>query len=431
MGTKGTIAGPISGTALPHTPSKRLAGSAAIERVIRKLNDDYGLAIDIPDPTLSPVRRQQLGAENEQYSRCNRICRGIQFLYYQRGDVLNHALDAFFHEAKAASLCWVPKPRADPGTLPSAATPPKAQTARQQLSLQTILVSVIDRFKAQRTPSFLITKTASPAGPQNEEGNARSPSLPDSPASTGSKRSFDGDWEHSAKRSRGKERALSPCPSPTPNPTFIDALDKVPSRRRLGRPPVDWSPERRRQEEERSSSTDTSSSSRLSSIFSRGEGQQSAHTTLDGDMWEDKRPLPAIPLPSGFSATFRTPDLIRPALHPPSAGELADAALPPRSSGISTVYSDLSDTLVASLDPSRPSAWNRQVDIPSSSGEPSPLQLRLQNIWRKWSLSSALAPSDIPQPTIRAGCMMRLSQSPGRLRASACTAKSILRMTAC
>jgi hypothetical protein len=377
-----------AGTALPKTPSKQLVGSAAVERVIRNLNNDYGLAIDVPDPSLSPSRRRQLSAENEQYDRCDRICRGIQFLYYQRGDTLDQALDSFFHEAKAASLRWVPKPRADPGTLPSATAPPKAQTEGQQLSLQTILVSVIDSFKARRTPALLIPKPASPAVFLIDEGNGGSPHSPDSPASTGSKRSFDGGFDDSAnKRPRGKELAVSPCPSPTPSSTFIDALDKVPSRRRLGRAPVDWSPERRRQDEERSSSTDTSGSSRVSSLFSRGDGQQSTLTTLttiDGDTWEEKRPLRTNPSPPQFNPAPRTPILTRPALQPPSAGRLADAAPPPRSSGISTVYSDLSDTAVAFLDnASGQSAWNREPSLESSSRGTSPLQSRLQNIWRK------------------------------------------------
>ena len=137
--------GATPGPSIPETPTnKRIVGNVAVEKVIRKLNRDYGLGIEIPDPTLSPLKRKQLGARDEQYARWDRICRGVQFLFYQKGDTLDQALDSFFNTAKAASLHWVPKPRAEPGTLPSSKTPPMAQTAWQQQNLQTILISVIE-----------------------------------------------------------------------------------------------------------------------------------------------------------------------------------------------------------------------------------------------------------------------------------------------
>ncbi|KAK4149366.1 RNA dependent RNA polymerase-domain-containing protein [Chaetomidium leptoderma] len=369
------------GAAVPVTPNKRLVGGAAVEKAIRKLNSDYGLGIEIPDPCLSPSRRKQLGAQDEQYARWDHICRGIQFLYYQRGDALDQALGAFFNEAKAASLRWVPKPRADPGTLPSSTAPPKAQTAGQQWNLQSILIGIIDSFKAQHTPVLLLPKPKGGAGTSGsaslgigiDESDAGSPvSRPDSPASIGSKRSFDGDYDHGAKRTRAKD--ATPCPSPTPS-AFTDALDNVPSRRRLGRPPETWSPDRRPKDEERSSSSDTSGSSRVPSIFSNRDRQQSTQTTLDDDSQEHK-PDPPIAVsphrsPPRFSVAHRTApvgtgsSLQAPATRgPPGAAQQS----PPQSSRGSAQF---------------PNAWGRRDDTPFNS-QPTALQLRLQNIWPKF-----------------------------------------------
>ncbi len=363
----------------PQTPSKSILGTLAVERVVRKLNSDYGLGVEIPDPALSPVRRKQLGAENEQYARCDRICRGILFLHYQR--VLDQALAAFFSEAKAASLRWVPKPRADPRTLPSATTPPKAQTAGQQWSLQTILIGVIDSFMAQKMTSLRIPASVSVPKGKGNPGSPGSPCSPESPASIGSKRSFDSDDDHGPKRPRsGKGPAASPCPSPNPSSTFTDALDNVPTRQRLGCA-SDWSPERCRQDEELSSSSDTSGGSRVSSIFSPRGGQRLTQTTVGEDP-EPKRQVPTIPSPPQFSVAYRAPASNRPIFPPPETQGLVNfQQSPPRPSGSNrsnVAHSDFSDPADVS------SSWDRQACSTKVNCEPSALQSRLQNIWRKY-----------------------------------------------
>jgi hypothetical protein len=393
----------IPGAALPVTPgNKRLVGNIAVERVVRRLNDDYALGIEIPDPSLSPSRRKQLGEQDEQYGRWDRICRGIQFLYYQRGESLDQALASFFNEAKAASLRWVPKPRADAGTLPSATRPPKAQTPGQQWNLQSILISVIDGFMAEkRTPLVLPRPNGRPvvapalqlvtSGGGGGAGSPGSPGSPtESPGSAGSKRSFDafdGEYDHGTKRVKGKEPATSPCPSPTRSTrsNFTDALDNVPTRQRLAHPP-DWPP--RQQDEERSSSTDSSNSTRVSSLFSQHDGRQSfqsTQTTLDGDL-DPKRPLgtaiPTRPSPPRFSIPHRTPPVVK----PPPVRDAAQQS-PPRSSAVSSV-SDVPAPSAASLN--APSSWGPRDNFDSfSSGELTPIQLRLQNIWRKWPACSS------------------------------------------
>lgn len=372
------VMGATPGPAIPVTPSnKRIVGNVAVERVVRKLNSDYGLGIEIPDPTLSPSRRTELGVDNEQYARWDRICRGIQFLFYQKGDTLDQALDSFFNEAKVASLRWVPKPRAEPGTLPSSKTPPKAQTAGQQWNLQTILIGVIDEFKVLARPALFLpkpngdTSILAPVVASGDEGG-------ESPGSPGSKRSFDSDDDHGAKRAKGKALATPHGPSPIPL-VFTDALDKVPSRRHLGRPPEKRTPERPQLNEERDSSSDTSNSSKASSLFSHRGRPHSTQTTLDRDSQEPKGPLgtpiSTRPPPSQFNVAHRT--------GPQALGPRGPTQSPPkpspRSSAVSAIYSDSSAPSSSSLDKA---SWD-QLDDSVDDSKLTPIQSRLQNIWRK------------------------------------------------
>ncbi|KAJ4290026.1 hypothetical protein N0V88_006828 [Collariella sp. IMI 366227] len=237
----------------PRTPQKKPL--VVVEAVIRKLNDDYALGIGPTDRSLTPARRRQLCDQDERYARWDRIWRGIHILSCRRDGTLDQALVSFFNEAKALSLSWVPKPRADPGTIPSSSSIPKAQTQGQQYQLQTLILKVFDSY---RSPiKLLIPPPASARSNGSGTGpaqlSASSPdsdyhSFPDSPASAGSKRSYDSDFDQSAKRFRGREVTRSPCPSPTPRLNLASALDNVPSRQRTTIRPADWSPERRRQE---------------------------------------------------------------------------------------------------------------------------------------------------------------------------------------
>ena len=365
-------------TAAPQTPNKSILGTLAVERVVRELNNDYGLGVEIPDPTLSPARRKQLGADNEQYTRCDRICRGIFFLHYQH--FLEQALAAFSGEAKDASLRWVIKPRADPLTIPLATTPPKAQTAVQRRDLQTILISIINRFMAHKiTPLRISARVSVP----KDEGGPGPLCSPESPASIGSKRLFDSDDDHGPKRPRSAEGpATSPCPSPMPSYTFTDALDSVPTRQRLGRA-LDWSSERRRQDEDLSSSSGASGGSRVPSIFSPRGGQRSTQTTVGEDP-EPKPAVPTVPSPPRFSVAYGTPasSSRRPIFPPPETRGLENPPQsPPRPSGSNRgniAHPDFPDR--TDLTPS----GDRQACSAKVNREPSALQSRLQNIWRKY-----------------------------------------------
>ncbi|AEO68606.1 uncharacterized protein THITE_2079458 [Thermothielavioides terrestris NRRL 8126] len=375
--------GSAAGSAFLATPSRT---ASAVDKVIQQLNDDYGLGLRIPDPALSPSRHNQLAEQDEQYAQWLRIFRGIKFLYYQRGDSLEQALDSFFLEARAASRRWVPKPRADPGTLPSPRSAPKAQTPDQQWNLQTILVSVLDRFKAQsRAPPLALSAVSGRAGARGppqlpapaEESDPGS--LPESPASTGSKRSSDGALGLDAKRWKGQPPARSPSPTPT---VLSNALDNVPSRRRLGFPPMDWSPQRQRLDAERSISSDTSGSSKVSSLFSRLDSQRSTQTTSDGEEREQKHgPTVIVSSLSQQGLSAATNNTVPPPTRTARPVTGGASRAPPRSSAAGTLYSDLSHV-----------AWDDSVaEIPGSGrNEADALPIhpevyaRLQNIWPKF-----------------------------------------------
>jgi len=390
----------------PQTPSKRMAGSLAVEKVIHRLNSDYRLGIQIPDPSLTPTRRKELGETSEYFARSDSICRGIQFLFYQRGNALDLALDSFFHAAKAASLRWVPKPRADPDTLPSATAPPKARTTDQQLGLQTTLIGIIDSSIAQRKRALLLPRlsdSAASAGlalvPSDDSG-ACSPSSPNSPASIGSKRSFDGDYAYGqdSKRPRGLLFAGSPSSrsrSPTRGSVFADALDNVPTRQRPGRAPADWSPRGRSQQQDEalSSSTESFGSVRPpSSLFSRRDGQRSTQTTMDEELsWDQKRSFtraagPAIPPPPSFNVAHRpTPSQSH---ANPSPRRIASPAQRPASR--SSHVSPGSSPFRVPAAPSQESqnvplqAWARHDALePANGHHMTALQQRLHNFWRK------------------------------------------------
>ncbi|GAB1319864.1 RNA-dependent RNA polymerase [Madurella fahalii] len=386
--------------AYPATPSKH---DDSVEKIIQKLNVDYGLGIELPDSSLTPSRRKQLSEQDEQYARWDHICRGIRFLYYQRDGTLDHAIDAFFNEAKAASLRWVPKPRADPRTLPSPREPPKAGTAGQQWHLQTILIKVLDEFKAQKAPTLLI--------PQRNTGIAdphRNPSydsdfntIQTSPDSAGSKRSFDSDDDQVFKRLKVQQPAPSPYPPSVSAMSFasaIESLDNVPSRQRPGlvrQSPRKSASTRGRIEVEDGVSVRTSVSSRVSSVFSYHDGPNATQTTVEASS-QEKRRAPVIAIREGPPSISAPRPL--PVSEPTTAPSPAIAPQPhavtgvtqdtyPRSPSISTAYSDFSDTDDVSIVEAAPqSAPGRQVGPKEQpvNRVNATLQARLHNIWPKF-----------------------------------------------
>ncbi|KAK3934262.1 putative RNA-dependent RNA polymerase SHL2 [Diplogelasinospora grovesii] len=273
--------------AVPVTPRKR---DNQVEQVIQQLNADYNLGIDIPDNTLTPARRKQRAEEDEAFGRCDSICRGLQFLYYQPDGSLNQAMHSFFIEAKAVSQRWVPKPRADPDTLPSSTTPPRAQTAGQQWQLQTILEEVLVNFKSIRTPTTLSTRSSSALATYSERAGTPTPA-PTAPYVRPKRPSHDGTDVSPPKRVKGKQTDNTP---PVP---IACALDSVPTRRRAGQEPARQElrqsfADRRRQAPDHSSSHDTSSNSSKSSlaasVFSETDQPHLTQSSLEALSQEKK-----------------------------------------------------------------------------------------------------------------------------------------------
>lgn len=405
--------------AYPATPTK----GDPVEEVIRRLNADYDLGVQLPDRSLTPARRKQLGAQDEQFARHDRICTGIRFLYHQRDGSLDRAIESFFNEAKAASQRWVPKPRADPTTLPSSSVPPKAQTAGQRWNLQTILITVLDNFRAQKMPP-LVLPTARPApraGPVAPAAPALPPILSasddseaspvlESPGSGGSKRSFElhGDDDHGAKRLRG--RRLFPASSAPGDVDLTSAIDSVPARQRLGPAPFpgrESLPTRHRHGPEGGSFSSQASSSRYSSLFSSRSAPYSTQSTLEASSQEKRRAPPTVAPPSSSSSFSgasnpRAAHVASPsaaawtsAPHAPSKHPAPDPPSHPHSpsdaSSDFSGFSVFSDACVAHvLEQPVPEQRVALRNAPTNGGL-SPVQRRLQSIWREFQGTPAPA----------------------------------------
>ncbi|KAK4135212.1 hypothetical protein BT67DRAFT_419358 [Trichocladium antarcticum] len=388
----------IRAPAHPATPVKTIRGDGPVERVFRQLNDDYDLGLELPDPSLTPSRRKQLGTQNKAFANSDQISRGIGFLYWQKDDSLDEALVAFFNTAKVESLRWVPKPRADPGTLPSSAIPPKARTANEQESLRAILIATLDRFKADKINKKLFPRpnghrAAAPlAGPPtlslHAADDSDAGSLSTSPVSAGSKRSFEfqaDDNDHVSKRSRGSE-PFSPAYTSYASGSALNlatALDGVPTRQHAGpirslgaKSPsiLDRRPHGVNQEGTLSSRSSETSSTNVSSIFSRRGGHSSQSTAAVS--FREKRDAPALAPPSNALA---------------STESLQDAAheSPTWYSPSSTHsdFSDLSDDLMPVAPhpptPARRDALQAPVIRTPVKGHTA-IQSRLQDLWPKF-----------------------------------------------
>ncbi|KAL1843523.1 hypothetical protein VTJ49DRAFT_1116 [Mycothermus thermophilus] len=224
-----TFTGQPESAAIPGTPKRRT--EAEVADIIRRLNATYGLELAVYAPG-SPTRQK-----DTKY----RIWKGIHFLYFSgNDDKLDLALAAFRYEIVSVSLKWVPKERADPGTLPSPSptNPPKAKTHDQQREFEESLLRNLQHFVEIARPTLKrmppqVSTTVAPAIIESDDSYPETPgSEVDSPASLGSKRSFDDRPLFSTKRHRGQGFTLSPFGTPSRSP-FSDALEDLPTRRQL------------------------------------------------------------------------------------------------------------------------------------------------------------------------------------------------------
>ncbi|KAJ9136867.1 RNA-dependent RNA polymerase [Pleurostoma richardsiae] len=125
----------------PDTPTKKK--NPEFDRLIARLNDDYGLGIDLPDQTLSPSRQKSL-LRSEAEHRAHTIYQLLHFQFHSReSGALDRILDDFSHAAKVASQSWVRIPAGGPDTLPKTSKPPRASTDLQTVKLQNLMVAIL------------------------------------------------------------------------------------------------------------------------------------------------------------------------------------------------------------------------------------------------------------------------------------------------
>jgi hypothetical protein len=88
-----------------------------LNRTIRSISSEFQLQLQIPDPTLSPSKRQ-LQRRNEEQERCDAIYFRAQFLKFQDPNRLSICLTRFREQADDHLTNWIRKPRGDHDTTP-------------------------------------------------------------------------------------------------------------------------------------------------------------------------------------------------------------------------------------------------------------------------------------------------------------------------
>lgn len=130
----------------PATPRK---GNEIIP-VLGSLNRNFNIGVEVPDDTMSPADRKARATQDSQYARWVKICTSLRFLFYHKeGNMLQRALDDFEGEARVLSQTWLTSDQLGSRRRPEF---PRAGTARQQLSLQNLLLETLDKFMIT-TPS--------------------------------------------------------------------------------------------------------------------------------------------------------------------------------------------------------------------------------------------------------------------------------------
>ncbi|KAK3987542.1 putative RNA-dependent RNA polymerase SHL2 [Cladorrhinum sp. PSN332] len=245
----------ISGglASVPSTPSKK-DSEYELKGKVDDLNVKYGLAVQFPDRTLTPAARQQLKAQDEQFARWDTITQNIRFLYFK--GLLELCLADFYYYARLASQNWVPKPKADPSTLPAPSSYPKATTPHHRIEFEQILIKTLENWKEQARQKQVNTPskekplkqqftTPSKALPRSHSDVTTLGAIAESPLSN-KRSSGDEDSDHSAKRRRPQPPTskLHQPPmltrttsTPTPKSAGLplsSILDTVPTRQRPG-----------------------------------------------------------------------------------------------------------------------------------------------------------------------------------------------------
>ena len=118
---------------LPPTPSKSAAiANAEIEHIVKALNGNWNLALELPNPQASPDRRPSL--ERACYSN-------IKFLCYRSAAL--PIIEQFESEATALYGGWVSKPKAERGVVPARTRQnPRPVTPSERIQLLGLFISI-------------------------------------------------------------------------------------------------------------------------------------------------------------------------------------------------------------------------------------------------------------------------------------------------
>ncbi|GKT99639.1 unnamed protein product [Fusarium langsethiae] len=98
-------------------PNRKVQAKEELDRTIRSISSEFQLQLQIPDPTLSPSKRQ-LQRKNEEQERCNAIYYRAQFLKFKDPNRLSICFTRFREQADEHLTNWIRKPRGDPDTTP-------------------------------------------------------------------------------------------------------------------------------------------------------------------------------------------------------------------------------------------------------------------------------------------------------------------------
>lgn len=417
---------------LPSTPRKR---DTKVDDVIEKLNADYSLGLQLPDPTISPRRCKELARENAEYARWSKINTYICRLSFKDHGLLQKVIHNFQLEVEAESQNWLPRFKMGEGT----------PTAGQRLKMQNMLLEVCERaMEAANLPLPRPMEASSQALPRpSSRMNASFPqptfsrttySRPSvSPSRERSERQFpkrEDDYDednyitggrHSSFRPPALTQPAFPSQKPrTKRPSLEaeeDEEDSSPKRRKGGMDPsgrpassmVDVIPSRRRfgdtgspvPELPHAESTGTSNNSSLSisrSCFDSTEEFLDTQTTVGPESPKQKRPdktatngtkaSPGKKDPYPSSQTVILPSINR---RRPPAGTMEDPIpleeIPERAPRIQRHYPS-SPTLTGTVYSSVPEIedcdhlWDMRAE--PRAPDPASLEARLQDIWREY-----------------------------------------------
>ncbi|RFN44855.1 hypothetical protein FIE12Z_10956 [Fusarium flagelliforme] len=166
---------------IPST--KKLQAKEELDRAIRSISSDFQLQLQIPDPTLSPSKRQ-LQRRSEDQERCNAIYYRAQFLKFKDPNRLSICFTRFREQADEHLTNWIRKPRADLDTTPikSSYGDPHRQSAR---------LTSEERGQLQELLLRLLRDDNIASQPRSKAAKRRSDEFPD-PSSKRSRNSFDG-----------------------------------------------------------------------------------------------------------------------------------------------------------------------------------------------------------------------------------------------